>query len=86
MRGIIYTDEALADIQSNAIDEALTGMPDSVEPKYTTGSYTYKVYHPTEDKLCLPIELGRFVEWDIYINSVLTGDIVEISNDWQGTI
>ncbi len=29
--------------------------------------YTSEKYHPKEDKLCLPLELGKFPQWDIYI-------------------
>ncbi len=69
--------------QLTAINESLESMPDSVEPKYDSTDYTYIKYHPTEDKICLPLELGRFEEWDIVIEEALTRPYEEMTEDWN---
>ena len=87
MIGIVYNleDEALCDIQLQEINNSLLSMPSGIKPLFASESYSYKKYHPTLDKICLPLELGRFPEWDIYINSAITGNTENIGEDWNET-
>lgn len=85
MKAIIYNLSEIEQCkeQLNALNNALGSMPKSVKPKYDSEDYTYIRYHPTEDKVCLPIQLGRFKEWDKYINQSLSKQPELLSDDWN---
>ncbi len=68
--------------QSRLINEALESMPKSVRPKYDSENYTHIKYHPTKEQICLPLEIGRFTEWDDYIESALKRPHEELTDDW----
>jgi hypothetical protein len=77
----LHNEEKLNSINSNIYRELLV---DGLIEANDTESYTWKKYHPTEDKVAACFKIGKVPSWDsVIIRNIEGNDLVSLTDDWN---